>query len=452
MIRRRASPAAAGRGLDRHALLLEGVAVAQRDGVVLRRLVVDRDRERRPDLVLAPVAPADRAAVVVLRRHVAPQILVDRARLLRVPGLAQQREDRDLDGRERRVQAQHGAPLAADLVLVVGVAQEREDRAADAGGGLDHVGDVALARLRVDPVELLAGELRVLREVVVAAVRDPLELLPAGRVEELDVARRGGVVRQLVRVMRAQAQVVGIDAEPHVPVEPLAHPVLVPLVGLAGRDEVLHLHLLELERAEDEVAGRDLVAERLADLRDPERRPAARELQHLLEVEEDPLRGLGAQVDRRALLLDRADRRLEHQVERARLAQLATADRADEVVGRLTPRLGLLAQMVRAEPPLALAEALHERVGEAGEMPARLPRARVLDDRRVQRDDVVAVLDHRLPPLVRHVELQQHPVVAVVVGVGDPAVDLRGGEDETAPLAQRHDLLHGHELVGHSRP
>ena len=51
-------------------------------------------------------------------------------------------------------------------------------------------------------------------------------------------------------------------------------PVLVPLLRLVGRDEELHLHLLELERAEDEVARRDLVAERLADLGDAERRLA----------------------------------------------------------------------------------------------------------------------------------------------------------------------------------
>ena len=67
---------------------------------------------------------------------------------------------------------------------------------------------------------------------------------------------------------------------------------------LGGRHEELDLHLLELARAEDEVAGRDLVAERLADLRDAERRLLARELQHVLEVDEDALRGLGAQEDR----------------------------------------------------------------------------------------------------------------------------------------------------------
>ena len=105
--------------------------------------------------------------------------------------------------------------------------------------------------------------------------------------------------------------------------------------------------------------------------------------------------------------------------------------------------------MVLPPAALAVAEALHERVGEAGEVAGGLPRARVLDDRRVQRDDVVALLDHRLPPLGHDVVLEQHAVVPVVVRVGDPAVDLGGGEDEAAPLAQRHDLVHGHDFAGH---
>src|SRR5688572_16412786 len=53
---------------DRDALLLHGVAVADRDGLVLERVEVDRDAERRPDLVLAAVAPPDRAGVVVVDR------------------------------------------------------------------------------------------------------------------------------------------------------------------------------------------------------------------------------------------------------------------------------------------------------------------------------------------------------------------------------------------------
>ena len=119
--------------------------------------MVDRDRERRADLVLAPVALADVAALVVLGAHVRAQLLVDLARLLRVAVLAQQRQHGDLDRRHRRVQPQHGALLAADLVLVVGVAQQRQHGAADAGGRLDHVRHVALAGLRVEVLELLAA-------------------------------------------------------------------------------------------------------------------------------------------------------------------------------------------------------------------------------------------------------------------------------------------------------
>ena len=36
----------------------------------------------------------------------------------------------------------------------------------------------------------------------------------------------------------------------------------------------------------------------------------------------------------------------------------------------------------------------------------------------------------------------------VVIGVGDAAVDLRGGEDQAAALAQRHDLVHRHDVLG----
>src|SRR5664279_2549902 len=107
---------------------------------------------------------------------------------------------------------------------------------------------------------------------------------------------------QLVLSVRAQAQMVLTDAEPQIPVTPLLQPKVKPPLGLLRGHEVLHLHLLELARAEDEVPRRDLVAKALADLRDPERRPLARELQVVLEVQEDALRGLRAQVDGRALL------------------------------------------------------------------------------------------------------------------------------------------------------
>jgi hypothetical protein len=181
---------------------------------------------------------------------------------------------RDLVRRQPVVEAQHRAGLAVDLVLVVGGEEERHHRPRRPGGRLDHVGHVALTARLVEVLELLPRVGGVLGQVVVPAVGDPLQLVPPPREEELDVRGAGRVVAELVGVVGPQPQLVLGDAEVEVPAEALLAPVLVPLLGLGRRHEVLHLHLLELAGAEHEVLRRDLVAERLADLGDPERRAA----------------------------------------------------------------------------------------------------------------------------------------------------------------------------------
>ena len=117
------------------------------------------------------------------------------------------------------------------------------------------MGDVARVGGLVEVVELLARRLHVLGEVVVAAVGDALELVPPPREEELDVGRAARVVAELVGVVGPQPHLALGDAEVEVPLLALVAPVLVPLARLVGRDEVLHLHLLELAGAEDEVAA-----------------------------------------------------------------------------------------------------------------------------------------------------------------------------------------------------
>ena len=105
--------------------------------------------------------------------------------------------------------------------------------------------------------------------------------------------------------------------------------------------------------------------------------------------------------------------------------------------------------MVLAEAVLAGA-AVDERVREAGQVAAGLPHAGVLDDRAVEGDDVVAILEHRLPPLRLDVVLQQDAVVAVVVRGTDAAVDLRGREDEPSALAKGDDSIHRDDVGGHA--
>src|SRR5829696_840814 len=103
-----------GEPLGGVALLSEGIAVTKRDRAVFGRLVVDRDRPRGPDLVLAPVAPADRAALVVLGGHHALEVLVDLVRGLGLALLAQEREDGHLHRGEQRVEPEQRALLALD--------------------------------------------------------------------------------------------------------------------------------------------------------------------------------------------------------------------------------------------------------------------------------------------------------------------------------------------------
>src|SRR3954463_5957554 len=87
------------------ALLRHRVAVADRHGVVLERLEVERDAVRRPDLVLPAVAPADRTRVVEVDVPPLPEQRREVTRLGREVGVARQWQHGRLDGREPRVEA-----------------------------------------------------------------------------------------------------------------------------------------------------------------------------------------------------------------------------------------------------------------------------------------------------------------------------------------------------------
>src|SRR6188472_568789 len=397
-------------------LLLHGVPLADGDGVVVEGVEVDRHAVGRADLVLAPVAAADGARVVEVdvpaeATQCGGEVLGLRAQV----GIAAQRQDRDLDRREARVELEHDALVDATLgvgrlVLGVGVHEERHHRPVRAERRLDHVGDVALTGGLVEVREVLAGVLAVLLEVEVGAAGDALELLEAALGEAevvLDVDGPLGVVAELLPRVLVLAQVVRADAEVGVPAGALVDPVLVPLLVGAGLDELLHLHLLELARAEDEVAGRDLVAEALADLGDAERRLLAGAGHDVLEVQEDALRRLRAQVVQAGLVLDHPEVGLEHHVEVARLGPCATgaavgAGELGEVdrVGVVDALPGgvVLLHVVGPEPLVARL-ALGQRVRERGEVAGGLPGLRRQDHAGVQADDVLAGVDHGAPPL-----------------------------------------------------
>ena len=337
--------------------------------------------------------------------------------------------------------------LAADLLLAVGVDQERERRPVGAGRGLDDPRDEVLVGGLVEVLEVLAGRLRVATEVEVAPVVDALELLPAEREAVLDVDRLLRVVGELVGRVLAEAQPGGRHAVALVPGAGASAAIpRTPPSRLAGPDEVLHLHLLELAHPEDEVARADLVPERLPDLGDPERDLLARALLDVLEVDVRALGGLGPEVDDRGVVLDRAHVRLEHQVEPARRRQRAAVVRAvrprrwttvgSQQVGRRQV-LGA-GQLVEAVAAVA-GRALDERVAERPDVARRDPDLGVHQDPGIEPDDVVALLDHRPPPGPLDVVLQLDPERPVVPDGVDAAVDLgaTGRRSRAASRARR---------------
>ena len=229
-------------------------------------------------------------------------------------------------------------------------------------------------------------------EIEVGAVGDAFELAPTHRKKIFDIRGAFGVVGQLVPVMLPQTEIFLAHAVARIPRKTLIDPALMPLLIGSRHDKEFDLHLFEFARAESEISRRDLIAERFADLRDTERKLQPHGLQHIVEVDENALRGFRSQIRHRRIVFHRTHESLEHQVKLPRLGQLTLAASRTEspllatVFARFATgniefiALGRLAEMnpsivlelVRAKTFLAR-PAIHHRVGEVIQVAARLP-------------------------------------------------------------------------------
>src|ERR1019366_4554414 len=112
---------------------------------------------------------------------------------------------------------------------------------------------------------------------------------------------------------------------------------------------------------------------------------------------------------------------LEHQVELARLRELALAV-FTRLLARFLEALRVL-QLVRAKAALARL-AVDQRIDEAADVSARLPHAWMHQDRGVQPLDVVARAHHRVPPALLQVALLLDAERTIVPHRAEAAVDL----------------------------
>ena len=90
------------------------------------------------------------------------------------------------------------------------------------------------------------------------------------------------------------------------------------------------------------------------------------------------------------------------------------------------------------------------RVGERADVPRGDPHLAGQDDRGVQADDVLASVDHRLPPLPLDVLLELDTQRPVVPGRARPSVDLPARENEAPALAEADDGVDGGGARSHA--
>ena len=262
---------------------------------------------------MAAVAAADSPRLIVVDIPDATQFL---CQLVGGPGefrFLRQGQNGGFHGRQARIKFENHALIDTALgvrgfILNVGIDEEGHHGAGQAEGRLDDVGYVAFAAGLIKVFELRVRVLIVHAQVVVGAVCHTHEFAPFAALEtktvlNVDGARR--VVRTVVLRNIELAHVLGVNAQVNEPVPAVFNPCVKVLICFVGVNEVFDLHLLEFAGAEDEVAGGDLVTERLTDLPDTEGRTFTGRSHHIVEVYEDTLRSFGAQKVQPFLVIDR---------------------------------------------------------------------------------------------------------------------------------------------------
>ena len=183
-----------------------------------------------------------------------------------------------------------------ELLLFVRCGEHLKHHTIDSDRRLDHIRHVALTRLRIEILDLLAREFLVVAQIEVGTRVDTLHLLEPEREFILHVSRGIGIMCQLLVIVETVVFVA--ETKCTVPLHPNLLPLLEPSELLTRPNKELHLHLLELTHPEDELTGYDLIPEGLSDLCDTERNLHTARFLDIQEVYEDTLCRLGSQIDR----------------------------------------------------------------------------------------------------------------------------------------------------------
>ncbi len=248
------------------------------------------------------------------------------------------------------------------FLVFVGVAEKHEDLPGEPGAGLDDVGNVAgIAVILVDILHVLTREFLVPGKIEICPVVHTFQFLEAHGEFVFDVVGILGVVSQFVLAVTMPAQLVHPDTQLFVVSPALFPPIVEKPVVIAGFDEVLHFHLLELTGSKNKVLGYYFVAEGLAYLRDSKGNLHAVGLDYILVINVDALGGFGTQVDKSPAVVHRANIGFEHKIELAGIGEFAAA------IGTLFAGQFVLIDLIGPKTGFALF-AVHQGIGKVFHM------------------------------------------------------------------------------------
>ena len=268
-------------------------------------------------------------------------------------------------------------------------------------------------------------------KVIISAIGNAFKLFHAVRKLIFDVIAGFGIMREVLFRSRINIDIFTLQPLLFPPFDTGFLPIFMPFFVFARHNEIFQFRLLKLANAKNEVARRNFVAERLADLGDAERQLARGGVNDVAELGKNRLSGFRTQIAENRTVVNRTDGSFKHQIERTGLGQL----------GRAAVRTLAVFDMIGAKPSLAFLAVGH-RVGKSVFMPGIMQNFAVGQNGGVQTLNIVTLIDHGAPPGAFEVVLQLDAQRTVVIHALQTAVNIGVLENKPAAFAQRYKLIH----------
>jgi len=204
------------------------------------------------------------------------------------------------------------------FLFIVGIDHRCQNGSRKPPARFDDMRDISFAGMRVRILEIFARMLDMLFEVIISSICYSLQLSPSSWEFIFYIKGSLAIKGEFFLVMFPKFQFILFDADFIYPsFFACFHPFLEGFESdfLVVFYEIFDFHLVEFSYSKHEVSRSYLVPEGLSYLCDTKGNSDSHGIQYIFEVDENPLRGFGSQVDIGSFALYHALLSFEHQIE-----------------------------------------------------------------------------------------------------------------------------------------